>query len=124
MLKVNTKNNSIALTRGDTCYIKFCVFDEEGNVYRLTENDEVSCYFRDAPNNGELLFRGTIERNLNSEINDANGIVLLHIKPSDTENGAIQRYYWDAQIHNLESGDVFTFINGTLKLTDEVTYDD
>lgn len=124
MLKVNTKNNSIALTRGDTCYIKFCVFDGEGQVYHLTANDEVSCYFRDAPNNGELLFRGTIERNVNEEINDNNGVVLLHIKPSDTQNKTVQKYYWDAQIRNLESNDVFTFISGTLKLTDEVTYDD
>lgn len=124
MLKVNTKNNTISLTRGDTCYLKLQVLDSEGQPFRLTENEQVSCYFRDMPNTGKLIFRGTIQRNVNEEVTDEAGIVMLHIRPDDTKNCPVQKYYWDAQVKCLDTGDIFTFISGMLKLTDEVTYDD
>ena len=83
----------------------------------------MSCYFRTAPNTGQLVFRGTIMRNVTEEISDKNGIVLLYIKPEDTRLKAVTKYYWDAQVSYTDMDDVFTFMSGTLKLTDEVTFD-
>lgn len=123
MLKVNAKSNLIALTRGDSCYVQLQILDPDEQVHQLQENEVVSCFFRTAPNTGQLLFRGTIMRNVNEEIQDKNGIVLLYIKPEDTRLQAVRKYYWDAQISYTDSDDVFTFMSGTLKLTDEVTYD-
>lgn len=123
MLKVNAKSNLIALTRGDSCYVQLQILDPDEQVHQLQENEVVSCFFRTAPNTGQLLFRGTIMRNVNEEIQDKNGIVLLYIKPEDTRLQAVRKYYGDAQISYTDSDDVFTFMSVTLKLTDEVTYD-
>lgn len=122
MLKVNEKSNLIALTRGDSCYVMLQILDPDGTAHQLTENEEVSCYFRTAPNTGQLLFRGTILRNVSEEIKDDLGIVLLQIKPEDTRLQPVKKYYWDAQVKFEDTDDVFTFMSGTLKLTDEVTY--
>ncbi len=124
MLKVNTSSNMIALTRGDSAYIKLVIQDSDGNVHELQENEVVTCYFRDQPNTGTLLFEGEIVRNVNEEVADENGIVLLYIKPSDTAGKDVKKYYWDAQLTYTDSQDVYTFMSGTLKLMDEVTYDD
>ena len=123
MLKVNEKSNLIALTRGDSCYVQLQILDTDDQPHQLQENEVVSCYFRTAPNIGQLLFRGTIMRNVNEEIQDKNGIVLLYIKPEDTRLQQVRKYYWDAQVSYTDSDDVFTFLSGTLKLTDEVTFD-
>lgn len=122
MLKINEKSNLIALTRGDSCYVQLKILDPTGEVHQLQDNEIVSCYFRTAPNTGQLLFRGTIMRNVTEEIQDKNGIVLLYIKPEDTRLQPVKKYYWDAQISYTDQDDVFTFMSGTLKLTDEVTY--
>ena len=123
MLKVNPKSNLIALTRGDSCYVQLQVLDPDGEVHQFQDNEVVSCFFRTAPNTGQLLFRGTIYRNVTEEISDKNGIVLLYIKPEDTRLQQVKKYYWDAQVSYTDSDDVFTFMSGTLKLTDEVTFD-
>ena len=123
MLKINEKSNLIALTRGDSCYVQLKILDHDGEVHELQDNEVVSCYFRTAPNTGQLLFRGTILRNLTEEISDKNGIVLLYIKPEDTRLQQEKKSYWVAQLSYTDQDDVFTFMSGTLKLTDEVTFD-
>ena len=123
MLKVNAKSNLIALTRGDSCYVQLQILDPDEQPHQLQENEVVSCFFRTEPNIGQLLFRGTIMRNVNEEIQDKNGIVLLYIKPEDTRLQQVRKYFWDAQVSYTDSDDVFTFMSGILKLTDEVTYD-
>lgn len=123
MLKINEKSNLISLTRGDSCYVQLQIFDPTGTIHQLQENEVVSCYFRTAPNTGQLVFKGTIYRNLTEIISDKNGIVLLYIKPENTKLLAVKKYYWDAEVSYTDQEDVFTFMSGTLKLTDEVTYD-
>lgn len=123
MLKINAKSNLIALTRGDSCYVQLQIINPDGEPHQLQENEVVSCFFRTAPNTGQLIFRGTIMRNVSTEISDDLGVVLLYIKPEDTRLQAVRKYFWDAQLSYTDSDDVFTFMSGTLKLTDEVTYD-
>ena len=124
MLRINEKSNLIALTRGDSCYVQLQIFDPSGDVHQLQNNEIVSCYFRTAPNTGELAFRGSIYRNISEEISDENGVVLLYIKPEDTRPLQVKKYYWDAQVSYSDQQDVFTFMSGILKLTNEVTFDD
>lgn len=124
MLKINEKTNLISLTRGDSCYVQLQILDHTGEPHQLQDNEIVSCYFRTTPNTGDLAFKGTIQRNVSEEISDDKGIVLLYIKPEDTRPLQVKKYYWDAQITYSDQADVFTFMNGVLKLTNEVTFDD
>lgn len=107
------KNNAIFLTRGDSAYITIDIKDASGDSYILNDGDVIKVQVRTAPNNGELLFQGTIE--------EINGEHVWHILPIDTFHAEVTTYWYDAQIC-LANGDVFTFIPASkFKLLDEVT---
>ena len=71
------------------------------------------CQVRDEPSNGKLLFDGRISKSGED--------YLWYIKPEDTSELDIGKYYWDAQVE-LSNGDVFTFIPvSKFEIIDEVT---
>lgn len=113
MLRIS--GTKISLTRGDSAYINLTIYDQEGQVYEPDSDDIVRCQVRTAPNTGDLLIDGDVEIQ--------NDNIVWHIKPEDTENYDVGKYYWDAELETAE-GDVFTFITSSIfKLTDEVTMD-
>lgn len=112
MLRIS--DNRILLTRGDSAYITLNITDNTGHRYELSEGDTVRVQVRTSPNDGELLFNGTIEQGENGEI-------IWHILPSDTFHKPVATYYYDAQLRTA-NGDIFTFIPASkFKLLDEVT---
>lgn len=113
MLKISGTN--IAITRGDSGYITLGITDNKGRKYSLEDGDEIKVQVRTSPNNGDLLFQGTIE------YDEDNDECIWHILPNDTHHAEVSTYYYDAQLH-LSNGDIFTFIpSSKFKLLDEVT---
>lgn len=110
MLKIS--GTKIFLTRGDSAYITLTINTKDG-VYELQDGDTVKCQVRTEPNDGQLLFEGQIDI-----VRDE---IVWHIRPEDTKDLEVDKYYWDAQLE-LPNGDIFTFIPSSIfKLTDEVT---
>lgn len=114
MLKI--VGNKISLTRGDSAYITLKVYDADKNEYELQEGDAINCQVRTAPNTGELVITGTI-------LHEEDGTIVWYIRPEDTSDLSVGRYFWDAQL-TTSNGDVFTFITSSpFTITDEVTMD-
>lgn len=106
--------NKISLTRGDSAYITLNVYDADGNAYELGDGDIIHCQVRTAPNTGELVTEGEV-------LYEDDGAIVWYLRPSDTSDLEVTKYYWDAQLE-LSNGDIFTFIPASqFKLMDEVT---
>lgn len=107
----------ISLTRGDSAYITLNVYDADGSPYVLGDDDQIRCQIRTEPNTGDLVVSGEI-------LYQEDGEIVWYLRPADTKNLEVKKYYWDAQLE-LSNGDVFTFIPPSIfKLTDEVTMDE
>lgn len=108
---ITVKKNNIKITRGDSAYINFNITDLSNAEWEFNEGDCVKVHVRNAPNDGDLLFEGTIEENC-----------VWHILPENTNNLNVGTYWYDAQLET-SNGDVFTFIPPSRFTVDnEVTY--
>jgi len=108
------KGSKIALTRGDSAYITLVpTIDGTGEQYELQDGDVVRAQIRTAPNTGDLIAEGEMLYN--------DGTIVWYLRPADTKDLEVGKYYWDAQLE-LSNGDIFTFITSSqFTLTDEVT---
>lgn len=93
----------ISITRGDSAYIKININNANGLPYELHDEDIVRVQVRTGKNTGTLLFEGLIERDKDDKC------LVWHIRPEDTKDKLIKKYYYDMQLE-LPNGDIFTFI--------------
>lgn len=105
MLKIDSDNMIIAMTRGDTANIVFSAVDEQGTSYTPVLNDVLR--FAVAKKVGaEPLFELT-----NIMANDATAFWTITIQPHNTNTMKFGDYVFDVQLtHN---GEVDTIIGAT-----------
>lgn len=109
-MSVKIKKSTITMTRGDTLKANITVTDAAGNTYSPAEGDslrfavkkkytdETPCILKDIPID----------------------TCVLHLEPSDTKDlEQPSSYVYDIQL-TMNDGTVDTFINGVLKITEEV----
>lgn len=108
--------------RGDSFLLdKFRPVDKAGNVVQLQDTDKL--YFtvkRDSYNNS-FLFQKKLSEGI--ELQD-DGYYHITIEPADTNGLDYGSYVYDIQLKRTEPKDyVKTLINGTITLTEEVTWE-
>ena len=109
MLKIDTENMMICLTRGDTANIVFSAIDDTGQTYTPVEHDVLR--FSVAKKVGaDPLFEKT-----NIMENDADAFWTIQIQPADTNGLKFGDYAFDVQLTRYNSGDpeVDTIIGAT-----------
>ena len=115
----NIPYTNISLTRGDDCTLVLPIYTVAADGTRTEYTPDVSDTFavtvRVAPveNSGTtptVVFNGSV-----SVVSDKVNWVISH--SNSTQNCG--KYYWDAQI--TTGGKIYTFYQGTLNITPEVT---
>lgn len=92
----------IYITRGDSGYIGLELVDDHDQVIDVGDNDTIRCQVRKEPNDGEIVFNGTIEKSEDTYV--------WHILPENTRGKDVAAEYWyDIEIE-FSNGDVFTFV--------------
>ena len=104
--------SEITLTRGDTFKTVITINNHDGEVYQPQDGDVV----RFALN--KKYKKDNEEPPLILKFLD-NEDLLLELTPEDTKNLKYGDYVYDIEI-TLSNGEVYTFIIGTLRLTEEV----
>ena len=102
--------DQIQLTIGDSLYLQLEITDAAGAPFEPAEGDVIRFAMKKNYSDEECLIRKTIP----------NDTLLLTFAPEDTKQLAAGPYVYDIQITVAETGDVDTFISGTLELTPEV----
>ena len=103
-------NNTIIMTRGDTCRIKLILTNSDGNEFVPKEGDVIRFAAKKKYSDVEALIYIVVP----------NDTLILEIKPEDTKNLDFGTYVYDLQI-TFEDGTVDTFISkAILKLEEEV----
>ena len=109
MLEV--QGTTIHLTRGDTAEFEIAALGYDGKPYEFQEGDAVR--FR--------LTRKWDDRNAIVERAVPTTTMLLKIVPSDTSELRFGDYKYDVQL-TTAGGDVFTFIKGDFRVTEETDH--
>ena len=108
--------NNLEMIRGDTLSFAFEVeFDE---APQKLEKVDFTCKanFDDE----DVLFHKELEKGINFSKQDGNKLYYIaRVAPEDTENLEAGMYYYDLSIEL--NGDVFTILNGALKIESDVT---
>jgi len=108
-LSYNVSGTTITLTRGDTFMAQVSITDADGNAYNPVEGDAIRFAMKKQYTDPEPLLIKQIPIDT----------MKLIIDPDDTKKLAFDTYKYDIELTKA-SGDVDTFINGRLKLTEEV----
>ena len=107
---------NLEMIRGDTLSFAFEVeFDE---APQKLEKADFTCKanFDDE----DVLFHKELEKGINFSKQERNKLFyIVRIAPEDTENLEAGMYYYDLSIEL--NGDVFTILNGALKIESDVT---
>ena len=104
------------MIRGDTLSFAFEVeFDE---APQKLEKADFTCKANFDDN--DALFHKELEKGINFLKQDGTKLYyIVRVAPEDTENLEAGMYYYDLQIEL--NGDVFTILNGALKIESDVT---
>ena len=104
------------MIRGDTLSFAFEVeFDE---APQKLEKADFTCKANFDDNNA--LFHKELEKGINFSKQDGTKLYyIVRVAPEDTENLEAGMYYYDLSIE--PNGDVFTILNGSLKIESDVT---
>ena len=107
---------NLEMIRGDTLSFAFEVeFDE---APQKLEKADFTCKANFDDN--DALFHKELEKGINfSKQDGAKLYYIVRVAPEDTENLEAGMYYYDLQIEL--NGDVFTVLNGALKIESDVT---
>ena len=107
---------NLELIRGDTLSFAFEVeFDE---APQKLEKAAFTCKANFDDN--DALFHKELENGINFSKQDGTKLYyIVRVAPEDTENLEAGMYYYDLQIEL--NGDVFTILNGSLKIESDVT---
>ena len=107
--------------RGDSYQLnKFRIMDMEKNLIELTEAEQLYFTVKTDSNNSNVL----IQKKINSgiELGD-DGYYHIMMEPSDTNNLDYGTYVYDIELKSINPKIyVKTIIDGTITLTDEVTW--
>lgn len=106
-------NNNITLTRGDSVFINFELFDGEGKVVTPSPTDKLVFTVRKDYKKDPTDVVYTFQKEI------VNGS--FKIDPKDTYNLNYGKYVWDIEYIYSDGADVATVLNGELYLTDEVS---
>ena len=107
---------NLEMIRGDTLSFAFEVeFDE---APQKLEKADFSC--KTNFDDDDVLFHKELEKGINFSKHDGNKLYyVVRVAPEDTKNLEAGMYYYDLQIEL--NGDVFTILNGALKIESDVT---
>ena len=108
--------NNLELIRGDTLSFAFEVeFDEAPQKLEKVDFTCKTNFDDDA-----VVFRKELEKGINFSKQDGTKLYyIVRVAPEDTKNLETGMYYYDLQIEL--NGDVFTILNGALKIGSDVT---
>ena len=104
MFKIHKYTNQIDLTRGNTMRTEIGIETDEGE-YVPESGDVITFSVKKKPNYNNPIIEKII----------SNDTMLLELSPEDTKNLEKGSYDYDVTI-SLETGDVYTFIEGKLVL--------
>lgn len=107
---------NLEMIRGDTLSFAFEVdFDE---APQKLEKADFSCKVNLDDN--EAVFHKELEKGINFSKQDGTKLYyIVRVAPEDTKNIEAGLYYYDLSIEL--NGDVFTILNGALKIEEDVT---
>ena len=110
------EKTNLEMIRGDTLSFAFEVeFDESP---QKLEKADFSC--KENFDDNDALFHKELEKGINFSKQDGTKLYyIVRVAPEDTENLEAGMYYYDLQIEL--NGDVFTILNGSLKIESDVT---
>lgn len=108
--------NNLEMISGDTLSFAFEVeFDE---APQKLEKADFTCKANFDDN--DALFHKELEKGINFSKQDGTKLYyIVRVAPEDTENLEAGMYYYDLSIEL--NGDVFTILNGSLKIESDVT---
>lgn len=108
--------------RGDSFNLKkFRITDKNKNVIQLTDAEQLYCTVKTDANNNKVLFQK--RKNEGIELG-ADGYYHITVEPADTNNLDYGTYVYDIQLKSTNPKElVKTLFNGTITLTDEVTWE-
>ena len=108
--------NNLEMIKGDTLSFAFEVeFDEDP---QKLEKADFTCKANFDDN--DALFHKELEKGINFSKQDGTKLYyIVRVAPEDTENLEAGMYYYDLSIEL--NGDVFTILNGSLKIESYVT---
>ena len=107
---------NLEMIKGDTLSFAFEVeFDE---APQKLEKADFTC--KTNFDDDDVVFHKELEKGINFSKQERNKLFyIVRIAPEDTENLEAGMYYYDLQIEL--NGDVFTILNGSLKIESDVT---
>lgn len=107
---------NLEMIKGDTLSFAFEVeFDE---APQKLEKTDFTC--KTNFDDDDVLFRKELEKGINFAKQERNKLYyIVRVAPEDTKNLESGMYYYDLQIKL--NGDVFTILNGALKIESDVT---
>ena len=107
---------NLEMIKGDTLSFAFEVeFDEAA---QKLEKADFTC--KTNFDDDDVVFHKELEKGINFSKQERNKLFyIVRIAPEDTENLEAGMYYYDLQIEL--NGDVFTILNGSLKIESDVT---
>ena len=108
--------NNLEMIMGDTLSFAFEVeFDE---APQKLEKADFTC--KENFDDDDVVFHKELEKGINfSKQDGAKLYYIVRVAPDDTENLEAGMYYYDLSIEL--NGDVFTILNGSLKIESDVT---
>jgi hypothetical protein len=114
MMRTNFQfeNQNITMVKGDTLAFNVEVFDEAGQPITV---DSAFMTCKEIPTGEDFIF----QKSLSDGITQSDGIMVVRVAPNDTKEAEAGEYFYDFQIGVGQ--DVFTIMNGTLSLMQNVT---
>ena len=107
---------NLEMIKGDT--LSFAVEIEFDEAPQKLEKADFSCKMN--LDDDEALFHKELGKGINFSKQDGTKMYyIVRVAPEDTENIEAGMYYYDLQIEL--NGDVFTILNGALKIESDVT---
>ena len=104
-------NNTINLTRGDSCDIIFTIYDLNGDVYELHEGDTVLFTIKINCETSDII----IQKDITADC-------VISLSHNDTKSLAYGSYVYDVQL-TTAGDDVYTVIApAVFNITKEVTF--
>lgn len=108
--------NNLEIIKGDTFSFAFEVeFDE---VQQKLEKADFTC--KTNFDDDDVVFHKELDKGINFSKQERNKLYyIVRVAPEDTKNLETGMYYYDLSIEL--NGDVFTILNGALKIESDVT---
>ena len=107
---------NLEMIKGDT--LSFAIEMEFDEAPQKLEKADFSCKMN--LDDDETLFHKELGKGINFSRQDGTKMYyIVRVAPEDTENLEAGMYYYDLQIEL--NGDVFTILNGALKIESDVT---